>query len=61
MIEQFCRDQNGFWIGVIAWCANELLEYWLGKTDKTKAGSKVEMLINGVKALFRRKEDDKSI
>lgn len=34
--------------GVAAYAA---LEYWLGKTDKVKAGSVVEAVLNGAKAI----------
>ncbi|TXG77621.1 hypothetical protein E6Q11_02510 [Candidatus Dojkabacteria bacterium] len=33
------------------WCMHSVLEYWLGKTKKTKAGSIVELALN----LFKRK------
>ena len=58
MIEELCRNEQGFWMGVVIWCGNELLEYWLGKTRKTPAGSKIEWIIN-----FFKKEkikDEKS-
>jgi hypothetical protein len=32
--------------------ANEALEYWLGKTDKVKSGSKLEIIVNVVKAIL---------
>lgn len=31
--------------------AYTVLEYWLGKTDKTKAGSVLELVLHGVKYL----------
>lgn len=37
---------------------NEALEFWLGKTDKTKGGSKWELLINVFRA-FRLKKTTK--
>lgn len=36
------------------------LEYWIGKTDKVKSNSVIEMLLNGLKVVFRfatNKED----
>lgn len=30
--------------------ADQALEYWLGKTDKVKYGSKIEILINVLRA-----------
>lgn len=29
-----------------------LLEYWLGKTDKVKAGSTLELVLNGTKTVL---------
>lgn len=29
-----------------------LLEWWLGKTDKVKAGSTVELILNGAKVVL---------
>ena len=40
--------------GVFAYSA---FEYWLGKTDKTKAASVVELIINGVKYLVKGKDN----
>lgn len=31
------------------------LEYWLGKTDKTKAGSLSELILNAIKIIKERK------
>ena len=33
-----------------------LLEYWLGKTPKTESASIIELLINVLKDVFRRKQ-----
>lgn len=30
-----------------------LLEFWLGKTDKLKAGSTLELIFNGVKVVLK--------
>lgn len=35
--------------GVMAY---SLLEYWLGRTDKTKAGSVVELVLNAASKVF---------
>lgn len=35
--------------------AYALLEYWLGKTDKVKAGSTIELLVNAVKYVLKSK------
>lgn len=32
--------------------ANAALEYWLGRTDKVKAGSTVEAILNGAKTVL---------
>ncbi len=29
------------------------IEYWLGKTDKVKAGSVLELVLNGLRALIK--------
>lgn len=29
-----------------------LIEYWLGKTDKVKAGSTLELVLNGAKTVL---------
>lgn len=39
---------------VAYWVADKLFEYWLGKTDKVKSGSILEIIINGIKAIFKR-------
>lgn len=44
MIDKVCELSNYQHIAVII--AVALLEYWLGKTDKTKSGSIIEFLIN---------------
>lgn len=51
MNEWACQG-NG-WGAVIAgfWLAHTLLEYWLGKTQRTKSGSVVELVITGVVGL----------
>lgn len=35
--------------------AYALLEYWLGKTDKVKAGSAIELVVNLVKSILKSK------
>ena len=39
-------------IGILAWV---LLEAWLGKTDKTKSGSTLELAISVIKKFFVKK------
>lgn len=43
------------------WTAHAVAEYWLGKTEKTKAGSVVELLLLGATAiaLFWRKKNER--
>jgi hypothetical protein len=36
--------------------ADKIFEYWLGKTNKVKAGSILEIIINGIKAVFKKGE-----
>lgn len=61
----FCQNPSP-WAVVIAlsWLAYALLEAWLGRTDKVKAGSVVELVITALiglamlgAVLFRKKED----
>ena len=62
MNEWACQG-NG-WGAVIAglWLAHALLEYWLGKTQRVKSSSMVELVIAGVVGLIvlmaqRRRKD----
>ena len=43
---------------VVAVAAYAAVEYWLGKTDKVKAGSLVEAVILGVKSIGGKRGDD---
>lgn len=52
MIE--CKDLNQI-VFYLAPIAVLLLESWLGKTNKTKSGSILELIINLIIAMFRRK------
>lgn len=45
-----CEAVN--YIYVIVTVAGMLLEYWLGKTDKTESGSLIELVINIFKKLL---------
>ncbi len=49
MIE--CLRNNSDWVTILSilYAADQVLEYWLGKTDRTKFGSKAELIIS----LFR--------
>ena len=42
---------------VIAGALYVALEYWLGKTNKVKAGSAVEAVLNGLKAVIFKNKD----
>lgn len=44
-------------LGIAAYAA---LEYWLGKTPKVKAGSAIELVLDGVKYLAKGKSDGKA-
>lgn len=37
--------------------AYALLEYWLGKTDKVKAGSTVELVVNVFKSFLKAESE----
>lgn len=43
-------------IQVIGVAAYALLEYWLGKTEKVKAASMVELVIGGALSALKKKE-----
>jgi hypothetical protein len=45
-----CEATN--YVYIIVTVGGMLLEYWLGKTDKTKSGSLVELIINIVKKIL---------
>lgn len=40
---------------VAAGCVLLVLEYWLGRTDKVKAGSILESVLNGLKSILSKK------
>ncbi len=40
------------WAPYAIYGAHLLLEYWLGRTDKVKAGSTIELVLNGINALL---------
>lgn len=59
MIEQFCSVDPAyrelyFSLGLALW---QGLETWLGKTDKVKAGSTPEALLNGTKKVLALAKD----
>lgn len=51
------------WAAIIAVCylIDKIIEFWLGKTNKVKSGSMLELVLTGLLAitliLFRRKKD----
>lgn len=47
-------ESNVFWISVANICYL-ILEAWLGKTDKTKSGSVLELIYNIGKSILARK------
>lgn len=55
---EFFKSEVGKTLLASLWLA---LEYWLGKTEKVKSGSVLELVINGVKSVFfKKKEADPS-
>lgn len=40
------------WVIAVALFLNEAIEYWLGKTSLIKSGSKVELILSGIKKLL---------
>ncbi len=58
----FIPQSQDQWIGFgVVLISNALIEYWLGKTDKTKSGSILEALANVAKSmgnnLMKKKEN----
>ena len=43
--------QNGYVLGILV-SLDWLLEYWLGKTDMVVPGSKLEIVLSGVKKIL---------
>lgn len=43
------------WVQLVGGAAYLGLEYWLGKTDKVKAGSVAELALNALALVFKRK------
>ncbi len=43
--------QNGYVLGALI-SLDWLLEYWLGRTDLIKSGSKLEIVLSGVKKIL---------
>lgn len=45
MIEELCANKDSSWLAaaIFVW---QLIEYWLGRTNKVKAGSTLELLKN---------------
>ena len=49
-IVEFVKSDAG---KMTAACVLLVVEYWLGRTDKVKAGSILESILNGVKSLVK--------
>lgn len=64
MIAQACQQYPVTTIASLigACLVNELFEYWIGKTEKYSAGSKIELILTGLAALAvlftRKKKND---
>lgn len=59
-LQVVCEQKDLVALLVSTGVLNEILEYWLGKTPKTVAGSKWELIGNGIKAIlnmFKKKEN----
>ena len=52
---EFCQSSGSVWVVVGFYVLDKSFEYWLGKTDKVKAGSMVELAINAVKRDHKEK------
>lgn len=66
MLDQIINFFHSYWAEAIAGSVLLLVEYWLGKTDKVKPGSTLEVVLSGVKKVlellgFKAKPDDSSI
>jgi len=62
MIE--CLKDANHWTAIVAflWLGNSIFEYWIGKTDKTKAASTWELLfvtIVSIGLFLSRRNDGK--
>lgn len=51
-----CEATNSIYI--ILTIAGMLLEFWLGKTEKTKSASIIELIINIILKLFKLKKKE---
>lgn len=47
-----CLDQSKIWATLAVAGAYTVLEYWLGKTAKTRASSVIELIVMGVTLVF---------
>lgn len=53
---EICKSLD--WRLLIAYYAiDKVVEFWLGRTDKTKAGSVPELIWIGIKAIFKKGEN----
>lgn len=54
MLDEICSHKET----LMTWIPFVVLgiEYWLGKTNKTKAGSMLELVLNGIKKIFQRRK-----
>ncbi len=58
MIEYVCSNGTPTITGlVIFYIADKLTEYWLGKTERTKSGSILELLLNLIKLPFKKNKE----
>lgn len=60
-MSQYIPQTKGQWIVFGVFTVHNLLtEYWLGRTDKVKAGSQLELFINIAASIIGRLRKDKS-
>jgi len=53
MIETLCGAEKSHWI-LLVMAGLSVLEAWLGKTEKTKSGSVLELILNLVVSITKR-------
>jgi hypothetical protein len=54
LIEALCQEPSNLMAFMIALkMLDGMIEYWLGRTDKVKAGSILELILNAIRALIK--------
>lgn len=56
MLGEICALTDKTWMLVALFVADKVLEFWLGRTDRVKAGSALELILNSLRALIKRRK-----